>query len=549
VEVLVPLTFGNRKKALSTSVLLLVYFWFPLSLFKDSINGTSSPDQLSVAASPYLRQTPGVKLAFPELKFLWNFDAIKQFPMEPVFLGFLLIFTFSILSLRVMKFDISNVFSFKVQNKLVVTCVGTFFAILHTGLLSPYTTNYFYSRASDLQNRWYTVFLLNGTQGGVNADYFVFRNLDYIYWGGLYDGPSPDGQLIRRSIFNYILSTPNYFINSYCTWLVINLVLLSVTMMFVHELLSQQISLKIAGVISLLFGTSLPVMLYFGSPWSYFAGICSSVLLIFSFIKFIVLGPGLSRLQNIYFGLFASILSLTYDLVPILIGLLFYCIIYRRQVTLLIGILWAIFLPSLVSFIYESQGGSTSGSNSKYIGESLRGILGLISNHEYHFMLSKTAADLLNYPSFLEKVVGLPAICLAVLGFITFNNIKIKSLTILLLLSSIFVYLFFSIPNSELSDYPRIHFHPLGILIFLAGFGLNFLVKLILKLRASATIQKLLINGVFGLLILWMLYLGNSDLFGKPDRILGIQFDSQDTSGVDWRKSDLSWNGELIPKG
>lgn len=515
-------------------------------MFKSQINSKTDPDQISVANTPYLSQTKNAELVFPELNFLWDTDSIKQFPYQSIVLIGLLLMLVASMLFRVIKCDMSRKVSKVFQYRFLSLTLILLFAILHTGLLSPYTTNYFYSRALDLQNRWYTVFLLGNNQGAVNADYFVFRSLDHIYWGPLFEGLAGDGQLIRRSILNFLLSTPNYFINSYFTWLAFNVLLLGLTTLHVQKVLSKHVNPISANLTSILFGTSLPVLLYFGSPWTYLGGVCTSVLLVFTFIDRIILNSNRSNYQDTFVGALAIFASLTYDLIPLLLALLVYSLFVYRSKVVLLGLLAAIAAPSLLSKMYLSLGGSSSGNNSRYIGEAIERIFQLISKNEFGTLSSKIFDGILELPSTYLYVIGAPIIFMAAVGLFHCKQSAIRVLTFTILLISIATKMFFSVSSSELALYPRIYFHPLGILIFLAGYGLN---KITLRGQGKSIIKHpFRFTGHLTALvaIAFALYIGNADLFGRPDFILGIQFGSSDTSGINWIDSDLSWRGDIV---
>jgi len=537
---------GPFKFKKTLSIILLVFFWFPLFQFKKTINNFSNPNQISVPDSPYLQNTQGASITYPELNFLWKFKAIEQFQIQPIIIGILLL-AISIILLTKIKTKYNLLHISKIaENRILVLLIASLFSFLHTGLLSPYTTNYFYSRATDLDNRWYTVFLLGGNQGAVNADYFVFRNLDYIYWGSLYDGPEVDGQLIRRSIFNFILSTPNFFINSYYIWIFINVFLLCATMICLQKTLTKLLHPTVATLTSLLFGSSLPIMLYFGSPWTYFAGVCCSVLLTVYFIEVTILRKGSTKKQYIFFCICASATSLTYDLMPIFLGMLIFSLTVVRNKYLNIGLLVALVIPTTYFKIFRILGGSSSNNNSQYIEQSLKEIFKIISNHEYGKLFSEILSGVSNFPTMLQQVIGLPLIYLAMIGIFLVSEKNLRILTLCIVSSTLLTYLFFTVSKSELSSYPRIYFHPLGIIIMIAGFCLNYLFVDIRK----TSFRKFKLGGtiIAAALMTWAILIGNVDLIGRPDYIMGIQFGSKDLTGIDWIKSDLSWNGILVSK-
>jgi hypothetical protein len=266
----------------------------------------------------------------------------------------------------------------------------------------------------------------------------------------------------------------------------------------------------------------------------------------FAFIDKIVFNSNRSFSQEIFVGTFAIFASLTYDLIPLLIALLIYSLLFYRSKSLLIGLITSIVAPSLLSKLYLSLGGSSSGNNSRYISEAIDNILDSISKNDFGILASKALDGIAGLPSTYFHVIGLPIIFLATIGMFFCKQLEIRVLTLCVILISIATKLFFYVSSSELAVYPRIYFHPLGILIFLTGYGLN---KLTFKNQTDPT-KKYPFRFMGHLLALvtlaFGLYIGNADLFGKPDYIIGIQFGSDDTSGINWVDSDLSWRGEIL---
>jgi uncharacterized membrane protein len=153
---------------------------------------------------------------------------------------------------------------------------------------------------------------------------------------------------------------------------------------------------------------------------------------------------------------------------------------------------------------------------------------------------------ILALPSTYMHVIGAPIIFLAAVGLLHCKQSEIRVLTFVILLVSMATKMFFSVSSSELALYPRIYFHPLGMLIFLTGYGLNKIT--FRKKHNSIKKHPLRFTGyVMAFVVLaFALYIGNVDLIGKPDYIIGIQFGSTDTSGINWVDSDLSWRGEIV---
>ena len=220
---------------------------------------------------------------------------------------------------------------------------------------------------------------------------------------------------------------------------------------------------------------------------------------------------------------------------------------YRSKIVFL-GLLVAIAAPSLLSKMYLSLGGSSSGNNSRYIGEAIERIFQLISKNEFGTLSTKIFDGILELPSTYLHVIGVPIIFVAAIGLFYCKQPAITVLTFVILSVSIATKMFFSISSSELASYPRIYFHPLGILLFLAGYGLN---KITFRGQSKSIVKHpfRLIGHLTALAVVaFALYIGNADLFGKPDYIIGIQFGSNDTSGINWVESDLSWRGEIVFK-
>lgn len=534
---------NKNQNLIIFGVLSLLYFWFPLYSIKNSISATTTPDEIHVSASPYLRETEGAKLVYPELKFLWQTDSIDQFPNQKVLLITIIIFIIAVSAFRFV-FNKKSLSNFLGIPSFLPLCI-LIPSILHTGLLSPYSTNYFYSRALDYQNRWYTIFIVNESQGAVNADYFVFRNLDYIFWGPLFDGSQPDGLLIRRSIMNYVLSTPNYLFNSYYTWLITNSILILITSFLTYRLLIKFCSPKSTTISVFTLATSLPILLYFGSPWTYLSGVLFSVILVLLFFDFFLINPNNSKYKVGIFGLYSIFASLSYDQIPILLSLLFFSIILVRKKLLIFLLAVSLIFPSLFSYFYILLGGAVGKSNVGYISQSLEKLLSQITGDQWPNLLSLFFNGIFDYPEFLTKAFGLHIVLLSFIGILLTRQINIKLLIIVIQSIGLMTYLFFYISNSELINYPRIFFHPLGASIISFAIAIDAIFNALLKIKWHRGSYWFL-SSIFTIcLILWGLFLGNSDLFGNPHYILGIQFNSIDNTSINWRESDLSWEGKI----
>jgi hypothetical protein len=198
---------------------------------------------------------------------------------------------------------------------------------LHQSLRSPYTYLCHFEQPR-VNQYWHHVYLFPGGQGAVNADNFVFRELEAHFLG--FPGHKTF-MLIRRSLVFYLSSPFVYFFNPYYVFVIGNIGLWWMASLCARSLATNWFDSWVGKVTGLLVATGTGFIFYVAQPFNYLAAWALVAILLWVYERWIASNSGHwpDAGKILLLGAFLGLAAMVYDVFPLLVFVIGYGM-YRR---------------------------------------------------------------------------------------------------------------------------------------------------------------------------------------------------------------------------
>jgi hypothetical protein len=511
--------FISRKIKLfysfTINFVFLLYFFFPFKIFQATPSFFTETNIFRAGSSEYFKSGGEKTYPVPEIKFGLSME-LDDFPIKKIIIFILFVSILVFILLKIYGKINSSFFYLTLALNLAFLQ-----GVLHTGLHSPYTQNYFWLRANDLANRWYVMFLIGENSGAVNGDWPIWVALEQIFWGPTSNPLSfmPYPMMVRRSMGAYFVNSASYFINSFYVWIILNSIIWALCIFLLHKIVLRYFDKNTANL-SAIISTCAPILLlYYGSPFPYFIGTCASLFLFYLFDDLSNAKFGTSK--AIFFISICAIVSLLYDLSPIFLTLFICTLIFNMNFKIIVrfGLLTASILPLAIHKFWEILGGGRVDENNvAWISQALDTSKYLMSDRNLYENLFRLCNSFINFFTSQMHANGFILFGLGIIGLLLSPKCRFKTSSIIFILSMGFYFTIFDWTGVEIKDYPRIFSATWFIYVIYTSYFINRLTLQLANRRLRFFIQAAA--------ILMIIAYSNSDLIGYPHPYTALQFET-----------------------
>lgn len=503
------------------------YLLFPFSIW-DAYPHIYGQLPIKVAPSRYFGQSEFEVLGEPVLRYLPNSILAETFPLQHELLilsAILLLSSFLLKRKKIRRFDPS------LFPQVLIVLIATMISLLHTGISSPYTTNDLYRAYSEQDTGWYVAYAKDSFSNQlipVNGDYAFYVEVDKVAWGPNSNPSSqdPSPMLLHRAAPSFLFAPFTFYLGQYSFWIIFHIALLALAMRAMTGILSNFVKNKLASYMgSLLFGISLPMNLYFGTPTGYFSGLCLVVVTIWTFLQYLN-QPTRARLA-VFSGTYI-LAVLSYDLTPLGIALSIFAItggarvIHGKPLVALAACMTPFLLPKLFVGIYTAMGGQVNTVNTNQIPELIAAAIVKAEGQSLYQLFTDFQIALFSGIRVLPLAFGAFTVLLVILGLLTLRN-KNQAVFVSALLVPYFAVIgIFIYSESWLATIPRLFV------------GLYPAIFLLVAIAVEALFRNS-IGKITALAIVVCIVIASSiDLFGFPAPYTLIQYGDYPQS-LPWR--------------
>jgi hypothetical protein len=384
---------------------------------------------------------------------------------------------------------------------------------LQNGLLSPYTTNYYFTRATS-PSPWYHLYMFSNGTGAVNGDAGVFQGSASYLTGA----PNPSSMLIRRIFPTYIAVQFGALLNPWYVWLTLNIFGWFVAASCMYAFWRKFVSDRIAIASGFMTAAGSGFVLFVATPSFYLWG--------FAMVAFVAyLGVRLMDENKRQFGDYAlvsaglSIALLTYDLY-LLIPLLLVIAHVTGQRLLPIVVASCVSVGYFIAYLElftRVLGQPVDPANSGQLGDAFSAIYEnlRIQNSEWWYASIVDISG--EFVMRLEAAFLFPVATLALIGLFARTSRPLRAICGTIVGGVYLQYAILALGNSQLADLPRLYFFAYPAIFVLAALGL----KVVSQPLAKAPRARWM---VYGLFVALLVINANVNVLGFPTRYTEVQF-------------------------
>jgi hypothetical protein len=222
----------------------------------------------------------------------------------------------------------------------------------------------------------------------------------------------------------------------------------------------------------------------------------------------------------IFFVSTCTIVSLLYDLSPIFLTIFVCTLIFKMNFRMIIrfGLLIASILPFAIHKLWEIIGGGRVDGNTGYISQALDTARYLIFDRNFYENMFRFFNSFINFFTSQLFANGFLLFGLGIIGLMFSPKCRLKTISIIFLLSMGFYFTIFDWTGVEIKGYPRIFSATWFIYVIFSSYFINRITLKLgnKKIRYFTQVATILI----------IIFYSNSDLMGYPHPYTALQFGS-----------------------